>query len=129
MIINLELIAKSLHFGELFIGAFLVGLAGNAAEHLGALQFAMKNKMSLVLNTTIGSSLQIAMFVTPVLVFVSYGLGNFMSLSFLPIEIVAILASVLLINEISRDGEVNWLEGVQLIVLYVIMGVLFFFHP
>lgn len=126
---RIEEIAHKLHFGELFIGAFLVGLAGNAAEHLGALQFAIKNKMSLVLNTTIGSSLQLAMFVTPLLVFISYFTGHFMNLAFLPVEIFAILASVLLINEIARDGAVNWLEGVQLMLLYLIIGVVFFFLP
>ncbi|MBI5065706.1 hypothetical protein HZA97_05715, partial [Candidatus Woesearchaeota archaeon] len=125
---RIEAIAHALNFGELFIGAVLVGVAGNAAEHLGAMQFAIKNKMSLVLNTTIGSSLQIAMFVAPVFVFVSFFMGNFMSLTFLPIEIVSIFAAVLLMNEISRDGCVNWLEGAQLVSLYIIIGVLFFFH-
>ena len=87
---------------ELFIGAVLVGIVGNAAEHLSALQFARKNKMSLVLNTTIGSSLQVAMFVAPLLVFVSYFLGNVMTLAFIPIEIIAIAFSVFLINEMSK---------------------------
>lgn len=125
---KIEAIAHALNFGELFIGAVLVGVAGNAAEHLGAIQFAIKNKMSLVLNTTIGSSLQIAMFVAPVFVFVSFFMGNFMNLTFLPIEIVSIFAAVLLMNEISRDGCVNWLEGAQLLALYVIICVMFFFH-
>lgn len=125
---KIEDIAHALNFSELFIGAVLVGVAGNAAEHLGAIQFAIKNKMSLVLNTTIGSSLQIAMFVAPVFVFGSYLMGNFMNLTFLPIEIMSIFAAVLLMNEISRDGRVNWLEGAQLILLYIIICVLFFFH-
>lgn len=124
---QLEHIAENLGFSELFIGAVLVGVAGNAAEHLGALQFAVKNKMSLVLNVTIGSSLQIAMFVAPVLVFISYFMGNMMTLAFLPIEILTIFASVLLINEVLRDGAVNWIEGIQLLVLYIIIAMLFFF--
>ena len=125
---KIEAIAHNLHFGELFVGAILVGIAGNAAEHLSAIRFARKDKMSLVLNTTIGSSLQVAMFVAPLLVFFSLVLGNFMSLTFLPLEIIAIIASVLLINEVARDGSVNWLEGIQLVVLYIVIAVLFFFH-
>ena len=124
---QLENIAHALGFGELFVGAVLVGVVGNAAEHFGALQFATKDKMSLVLSTTIGSSLQIAMFVAPILVFVSIALGHFMSLAFLPIEIVSILVSVFLLNEIAADGRVNWLEGIQLIILYLVIAVIFFF--
>ena len=125
---RLEAFAHSAGLGELFIGAILVGIVGNAAEHLSAIQFARKNKMSLVLNSTIGSSLQIAMFVAPVLLFVSYLMGSTMNLAFLPIEIAAIIFSVLLINEISRDGEVNWLEGLQLLLLYIILAIIFFFY-
>lgn len=125
---RIESIAQTLHFGDLFIGAILVGIVGNAAEHLSAVQFARKNKASLVLNTAIGSSLQIAMFVAPLLVLMSILLGNTMSLSFLPIEIVAILLSILLMNEISKDGEVNWIEGLQLLVLYIALAIVFFFY-
>lgn len=124
---RLEEFAHQVGWGELFIGAILVGIVGNAAEHLSAIQFARKNKMSLVLNTTIGSSLQIAMFVAPLLVFVSLFLGNTMNLSFVPLEIVAISFSVFLLNEISKDGEVNWLEGLQLLLLYIVLAIVFFF--
>lgn len=126
---QLETIAHGFGFSELFVGAILVGIAGNAAEHLGALHFAAKEKMSLVLNVTIGSSLQVAMFVVPLLVFGSFFFGNMMTLSFLPLEIVSILAAVLLLNEISKDNAVTWLEGVQMVVLYGVIAVLFFFHP
>ena len=125
---RIETIAHALHWGDLFIGAILVGIVGNAAEHLSAIQFARKNKASLVLNTAIGSSLQIAMFVAPVLVLISVLVGNVMSLAFLPIEIVAILLSILLMNEISKDEAVNWLEGLQLLVLYIIIAIVFFFY-
>lgn len=124
----LEGIAQQFNLGELFIGAVLVGLAGNAAEHFIAIKFAREDKMSLALNVTIGSSLQLAMFVVPVLVFLSLLSPSFLSLSFLPIEIVAILASVMLMIQIERDKKVNWFEGLQLVALYLIIAVLFFFY-
>jgi Ca2+:H+ antiporter len=125
---RIEEFAHSAGLGELFIGAILVGIVGNAAEHLSALQFAKKGKMSLVLNSTIGSSMQIAMFVAPILFFASAIMNKGMSLAFLPIEIIAIIFSVILINEISRDGEVNWIEGLQLIFLYIVLAIVFFFY-
>lgn len=125
---RLEPIAHTFGFGELFIGAIIVGIVGNAAEHLSAIQFARNNKMSLVLNTTLGSSIQIGMFVAPILVLLSALMGNPMTLSFLPVEIFAILLSVGLINSISRDKEVNWLEGIQLLFLYLIIAIVFFFY-
>jgi Ca2+:H+ antiporter len=125
---RIETIAHALNWGELFIGAILVGIVGNAAEHLSVIQFARKNKASLVLNTAIGSSLQIAMFVAPVLVLLSMLVGNPMTLAFLPIEIVAILLSAFLTNEISKDDAINWLEGAQLILLYLVLAVIFFFY-
>lgn len=125
---RLEEFAHSVGWGELFIGAILVGIVGNAAEHLSALQFAIKGKMSLVLNVTIGSSLQIGMFVAPILVFISLFIGSPMSLAFLPIEIAAIIFSVFLINEIASDGEVNWLEGLQLLFLYIVIALVFYFY-
>jgi Ca2+:H+ antiporter len=125
---RLEIVAEGLHWGELFIGAILVGVVGNAAEHLSVIQFARKNKASLVLNTAIGSSLQIAMFVAPVLVLISILVGNVMSLAFLPIEIVAIVLSAFLVNEISKDDSINWLEGAQLVLLYLVLAIIFFFY-
>jgi Ca2+:H+ antiporter len=125
---RIESIAHALNWGELFIGAILVGVVGNAAEHLSVIQFARKNKASLVLNTAIGSSLQIAMFAAPVLVLLSILVGNPMTLAFLPLEIVAILLSAFLMNEISKDDAINWLEGAQLILLYLVLAVIFFFY-
>ncbi len=124
----IEEIGKSLNLNELFMGAIVVGVVGNAAEHLTAIEFSRKNKMSLVMNTTVGSSLQIAMFVVPLLVFSSFAIGHELILSFLPIEIISIVVSVLLLNEVYRDKRVNWLEGMQLIVLYLIIAVLFYFY-
>lgn len=124
----LEEVAHQFSLGELFVGAVLVGIAGNAAEHFIALKFAQENKMSLVLNATIGSSLQLALFVAPVLVFISLFSPSFLSLSFLPIEIVAILASVLLMIQIERDKKVNWFEGLQLVALYTLIAIIFYFY-
>jgi len=124
----LEEVAHQFSLGELFVGAVLIGFAGNAAEHLVAIRFAQQNKMSLVLSTTVGSSLQIAMFVAPVLVFLSLFSPQFLSLSFLPVEIIAILASVILLIQIERDKKVNWFEGLQLVALYILIAVVFFFY-
>ena len=128
---NLEQLATQFGLTELFIGAVLVGIAGSA-EHLSAITFAAKDKMNLAMSITIGSALQLAMLVAPLLVFLGIffqGSGPYHSpIAFLPIEIFAIFASVYLINEIARDGKVNWLEGLQLLALYVGLAVLFFFY-
>jgi Ca2+:H+ antiporter len=90
---------------------------------------AMKNKLDLSLGIAIGSSLQIALFVTPVLVFASYIFGRPMNLEFTVPEIVAVLVSVVIVAQISGDGESNWLEGLLLLSLYAILGILFFYLP
>jgi Ca2+:H+ antiporter len=89
----------------------------------------MKNKMDLSLGLAIGSSTQVALFVTPVLVFTSYAFGRPMDLEFSLPEIVAIAASIWIAQEISGDGESNWLEGVQLLSVYLIIAILFFYLP
>ena len=114
---------------ELFVGVIIVPIIGNAAEHLVAVEMAMKNKMELALGITLGSSLQIALFVAPLLVFVSLAMGNPMSLVFNPFELAALFATVLIAAFIAFDGESNWLEGAQLLVVYVILGLAFFFLP
>jgi Ca2+:H+ antiporter len=114
---------------ETFIGIIVVAIVGNAAEHSTAVWMAMKNKMDLSLNIAIGSSLQIALFVAPVLVFVSFLMGQPMDLEFTIPEVVAVIVAVLIVAEISNDGETTWLEGVQLLSVYVILGILFFFLP
>jgi Ca2+:H+ antiporter len=114
---------------ETFIGIIVVAIVGNAAEHSTAVWMAMKNKMDLSLNIAIGSSLQIALFVAPVLVFVSFLMGRPMDLEFTIPEVVAVIVAVVIVAEISNDGETNWLEGVQLLSVYVILGILFYFLP
>lgn len=114
---------------ELFLGFVLVPIVGNIAENLVAVQFAMANKMDLSLGIAIGSTLQIALFVAPVLVFVSLLVGNPMSLIFNSYELVGLGAAVAIAALVSMDGESNWLEGVQLIAVYIIVALGFFFLP
>lgn len=114
---------------EVFVGVIVVAVVGNAAEHSTAVMMALKNKVDLSLAVAVGSSLQIALFVAPILLFISYGLGQPFSLEFTVPEVVAVLVSVHLACQISGDGESNWLEGVQLLSLYAILAVLFFFLP
>jgi Ca2+:H+ antiporter len=102
---------------------------GNAAEHSTAILMAMKNKMNLSVGIAIGSSLQIALFVAPVLIFLSYLFGRPMDLEFTMPEVFAVVASVYILFQISGDGETNWIEGVQLLSVYVILGILFFYLP
>jgi Ca2+:H+ antiporter len=114
---------------ELFIGVIVVATIGNAAEHSTAVWMAMKDKMDLSLGIAIGSSLQIALFVAPILVFVSWFLGQPMDLEFTIPELAAVITAVFIVAEISRDGRTNWLEGVQLLSVYLILAILFYFLP
>jgi len=119
----------SARFGlsELFVGAFVVAIVGNAAEHSAAVMLAMKNKIGAAVEIAVGSSLQIALFVAPVLVFVSLLFGGGMNLIFTTIELAAIAVAVLIATSISRDGSTTWFEGMLLLFVYVILGVSFFF--
>ena len=114
---------------EVFVGVIVVAIVGNAAEHSTAIIMALKNKMDLSVGIAIGSSLQIALFVAPVLVFLSYCFGRPMDLEFSLPEIFAMVASVYILFQISGDGETNWIEGVQLLSVYLILGILFFCLP
>jgi Ca2+:H+ antiporter len=125
----LESTRKTLGLTETFVGIIIVAVIGNAAEHTTAVMVARKNKMDLSVSIAIGSSLQVALFVAPVLVFASYLFGKPMDLEFAVPELFAVIAAVYIIAQISGDGESNWLEGVQLLAVYLIIGVLFFFLP
>lgn len=119
----------ALGISEFFIGIIVVPLVGNVAEHLVAVQTAWKNKMELSMAVSLGSSLQIALFVAPVLVFISLLLGNPLTLVFNQFEIIALFAGTLIAAFVAQDGESNWLEGAQLLVLYIILAMAFFFLP
>jgi Ca2+:H+ antiporter len=125
-------LAPALHqFGmsELFAGVVIIALVGNAAEHYSAIAAAMKNDMTLALEISIGSSAQIALMIAPLLVLIAPSLGQPMSLLFNPFEITAIVLSVGTVSLVAIDGESNWLEGLQLLALYVILAAAFYVIP
>ena len=114
---------------DVFVGVILVAIVGNAAEHSTAVLMAAKNQMDLALNIAIGSSIQVALFVAPVLVFASYLFGQPMNLIFTTFEVVAVVLTVGVVALVSMDGESNWMEGIQLLAVYVILGIAFYFLP
>ncbi|MBJ6363282.1 calcium/proton exchanger [Paenibacillus sp. GCM10012307] len=111
---------------ELFVGAFVIAIIGNAAEHSAAVMMAMKNKIGAAVEIAIGSSLQIALFVAPVLILVSTLFGQTMDILFTPIELTAIAVAVFIAKSISKDGTTNWYEGVLLLMVYIILGIAFY---
>jgi len=122
--------AKSFGMTEVFVGVILVAIVGNAAEHSTAVLMAIKNKMDIAINIAVGSSIQIALFVAPLLVFLSYGVGpRPMDLIFTNFEVLAVTLAVSIMALISQDGESNWMEGVQLLAVYAILGIAFFYLP
>jgi Ca2+:H+ antiporter len=114
---------------EFFLGIIVIPLVGNVAEHLVGVQMAIKNRMELSLAISVGSSLQIALFVAPALVFISLLMGNPLTLVFNQFELISLVAAVLIAALVSLDGESNWLEGAQLLVVYTIIGLAFFYLP
>ncbi len=125
----LEVATTQLGLTELFTGVILLPIIGNAAEHTTAVTVAIKNKMDLSLAVAVGSSLQIALFVAPVLVLAGWAMGQPMDLNFNPFELVAVMVAVLIANSISSDGRSNWLEGTLLLATYTVLGLAFYFHP
>ncbi|KAI0489795.1 Calcium/proton exchanger [Xylaria cf. heliscus] len=115
---------------EEFIGLILVPIVGNACEHATAVTVAMKDKMDLAIGVAIGSSMQVALFLIPLLVIIGWGIGNNeMTLAFDTFQVVTLFVAVLLVNYLIGDGKSHWLEGVQLIALYVIIAVCAFYYP
>jgi Ca2+:H+ antiporter len=127
---SVEQAAHQLGMSSIFVGVIVVAIIGNAAEHSTAILMAMKNRMDLSIGIAIGSSIQIALFVAPVLVLASYWMGpGPMNLVFTPAEVMATGLAVAITGQVARDGESNWFEGVQLLAVYVILGILFYFLP
>lgn len=124
---SVDNVAHELRLSQIFIGVILVAIVGNAAEHSTAIFMAMKNKMDLAINIALGSGAQIALLIAPMLVFVSFLIGRPMDLRFTEFEVLSITVSVLILAFVTTDGECNWLEGVQLLAVYAILGVAFFF--
>lgn len=122
-------VVESLGISQFFLGIILIPLIGNVAEHLVAVQVAAQNKMDLSVEISVASSLQIALFVAPVLVFISLILGNPMQLIFNLFELLALIAGVLIAALVSADGESNWLEGAELLAIYAILSLAFYLLP
>lgn len=125
----IEPATHALGMSNLFVGVIIVAMIGNAAEHAGAIMMAKRNQMDLAVAISIGSSVQIVLLVAPLLVIASYVMGRHLTLVFNPFEIAAVILSVLVVDSISSDGETNWLEGMQMVALYVILAIAFFFVP
>jgi Ca2+:H+ antiporter len=120
--------SESIGLSPFFVGVIVVAIVGNAAEHWVAIYFAARNKMDLAVNIAIGSSAQIALFAAPVLVLLSFFVGPFpMALVFNGLELGAILMAILIANQVTQEGESTWFEGFQLLAVYVVLGVVFFF--
>jgi Ca2+:H+ antiporter len=120
--------AERLGLSQFFIGVFVVAIVGNAAEHWVAVLVAAKDKMDLAVNIAIGSSAQIALFVAPLLVILSFLVGpNPLALVFNGYELGGVLFAVLIANFVTQEGESNWFEGVQLLALYAVLGLVFFY--
>jgi Ca2+:H+ antiporter len=126
---SIEGATHTLGLTELFVGIIIIAIVGNAAEHSTAILMAMKDKMDISLTIAAGSSTQIALLITPILVFASILFGAPMNLVFFPFEVVAIGISVVILNMVSLDGESNWFEGCQLLGVYLILAIMFYFHP
>src|SRR5215217_4673791 len=120
--------SEDIGLSEFFVGVFIVAIVGNAAEHWVAVLVAAKDKMDLAVNIALGSSAQIALFVAPVLVLLSFAVGpEPMALVFNGYELGALLFAVLIANLVTQEGESNWFEGVQLLSLYAVFGLVFYF--
>jgi Ca2+:H+ antiporter len=125
---SIEETSHAIGLSEFFIGVIVVAIVGNAAEHWVAVLVAMKNKMDLSVNIAIGSSAQVALFVAPVLVLASFFIGPHpLALVFNGFELGAILLAVLIANYVTQDGESTWFEGVQLLAVYVVFGIAFYY--
>jgi Ca2+:H+ antiporter len=130
LVSSVEGAAESFGMTSLFVGVIVVAIVGNAAEHSTAILVALKNRMDLSISIAVGSSVQIALFVAPVLLLASYVVGGTpMDLVFTPAEVMAVALAVVVAGQITGDGESNWLEGVLLLALYIIMGIIFYFLP
>jgi len=122
--------SKQFGWTEMFVGVIVVAIIGNAAEHSTAILMAMKNQMDLAYQIAVGSALQIALFVAPLLVFIGYlpGMPQ-IDLVFSMLEVVAVADSVLIVGLVAYDGETNWMEGLLLLAVYLILGIAFFNLP
>jgi Ca2+:H+ antiporter len=125
---SIEEASHAIGLSPFFVGVIVVAIVGNAAEHWVAVFFAARNKMDLSINIAIGSAAQIALFAAPLLVLVSFVVGDFpMALVFNGLELGAIVLAVLIANQVTQEGQSNWFEGLQLLAVYAVLGLTFFF--
>ena len=124
-----EPVTVSLGISEFFLGIILIPIIGNVAEHLVAVIMALDNNMDLSVEIAIPSSLQIALFVAPLLVFISLAMGNPLQLIFNEFELLGLVIGVVVTATVAQDGESNWLEGAELLAVYLILGLSFFLLP
>lgn len=124
MVSGIEDITSTGVISEEFVGLILLPIVGNACEHVTAITVAMKDKMDLAIGVAIGSSMQVALFLIPLLVIIGWGMGNeYMNLAFDPFQVVVLFVSILLVNYLISDGKSHWLEGMLLMCLYFIIAV------
>jgi len=127
---SVEEAAQTLGMSDIFVGIIVVAIIGNAAEHSTAIWMARHNRMDLSLGIAVGSSIQIALLVAPLMVLLSFVLApSPMNLVFSPAEVLAVVLAVAMASQVTSDGESNWMEGALLLALYLILGILFFFLP
>jgi len=125
---RLDSAAGTLGLSTFFLGVILLAVIGNAAEYVAAVYFARQNRMTLVMGITLGSSIQVALLVAPLLVLISYATGHPMNLVFAnPLELIAVAAVAFTVNAIALDGETTWFEGVLLLAVYAVLMLAFFF--
>jgi len=129
LVSSVEPVTRLLGFSEFFIGIIIIPIIGNVAEHTVAVNVALKDQMDLSLSIALGSSLQIALFVAPVLVFVSLAMSHPLTLEFNGFEMISLTAASIIAAFVSLDGESNWLEGAMLLAVYLIVALAFFFLP
>jgi Ca2+:H+ antiporter len=124
-----ETVVGNTGLSEFFLGIILIPVIGNVAEHLVAVTVAYRNQMDLSMEIAVSSSLQISLFVAPLLVFISLAMGNPLTLVFNVYELIALTGSILIMTLVAMDGESNWLEGAALIAVYLILGISFYLLP
>ena len=129
LVATVEPVTQQLHFSTFFVGIILIPIIGNVAEHFVAVEVALKNQMDLSLSVALGSSLQIALFVAPLIVLISPLLGHTFVLEFNRFELIALGSASVIGAVVSMDGRTNWLEGVMLLGVYLILAIAFFFLP
>jgi Ca2+:H+ antiporter len=124
---SLDPMVEAVGINKFFVGIILIPLIGNLAEHVVGVTLAYKNKMDFSLVTSLGSATQIALFAAPVLVIFGLLVGNELTLVFTPLEVVAVGVATLIASYIALDGRSNWVEGLQLMSVYAILAIAFFF--